>query len=68
MHLFLSESVDPRDIEFPDDSSVDLGPILSPYGAQRYAVPTTDPPQRYRTAVLWDMKLERLYGFAQLSE
>lgn len=67
LHLFLTTIVDPRDIEFPDETSLDLGRLESAYGAQQYPVPQVEDPLLYRTAVLWDTKLERLYGFAQLS-
>ena len=67
LHLYLSTIVDPRDTEFPDETTFDLGRLESPYGVQQYAVPEVEDPLLYRTAVLWDTKLERLYGFAQLS-
>lgn len=67
LHLLLTTVVDPRDVKFPDRTSLDLGLLLSPYGAQEYAVPETAKPETHRTAVLWDTKLERLYGFAQLA-
>jgi|TARA_B100001971_G_C18250092_1_gene577467 hypothetical protein len=67
LHVFLSEEVDPRDVNFPDPTSVDLGLMESPFGAHRYSVPIVENINRLRTAVLWDMKLNRLYGFAQLS-
>ena len=68
LHLYLTTEVDPRDVEFPDETAVDIGVPLSPYGAQTYEVPELEDPSLFRTAVLWDKKLERLYGFAQLSE
>ncbi len=67
LHLYLTEAVDPRDAEFPDKTALDLGLLRSPYGAQSYALPEEDKTTPYRTAVLWDVRLGRLYGFAQLS-
>jgi len=67
LRLFLTEAIDPRDLDFPDASSIDLGIVESPIGAQRYKVPMTENYERLRTAVLFDVSLGRLYGFAQLS-
>ncbi|MFA7681492.1 MAG: hypothetical protein WCX61_00510 [Candidatus Peribacteraceae bacterium] len=69
LHVFLTNALDPRDVEFPDETSVDLGLLLSPFDAQYYVVPPVeDSAPQLRTVVLWDTKLERLYGFAQLSK
>lgn len=79
--IYLSTLVDPRDAEkFPavrgpegpsgpewEDQSVELGRLESPYGAQRYSVPSVENPLMYRTVVLFDQKLERIYGFAQIN-
>lgn len=67
LHLFLTTAVDPRDVAFPDPSAVDLGLLQSAYGAQ--ALPANLPAdQAHRTAVIFDVALERLVSFAQLSE
>ena len=68
LRLYLTTMVDPRDGEFPDASAIDLGPLVSPYGAQQYAVADLSDPLAYRTAVLWDTTLEKIYGFAQLAQ
>jgi len=68
LHLYISTIVDPRDVEFPDDTAIDLGQLRSAYGAQKYSVPVVDDPQLYRTVVVWDNKLERLFGFAQIGK
>ncbi len=65
LHLMLSKAVDPRDVQFPDASAVDLGLLRTEYGAQSYAVPKSND---YQTAVLYDTRLKRIYGFAQLAE
>lgn len=67
LHVYLTTVVDPRDVEFPDPSAIDLGVIQSPYGAQQYQVPSQDDPTMLRTFVLWDQGLNLLYSFAQLS-
>ena len=67
LHLYLTTAVDPRDIKFPDPSALDLGVMHGPYGAQYYLLPRGQQDMLYRTVVLWDSKLERIYGFAQLS-
>lgn len=66
LHLYLTTAVDPRDVTFPDVSAVDLGEITYPFGPMAFAVQGKNA-ENMRTAVLWDTKLKRLYGFAQLS-
>ena len=68
LHVYLTTVVDPRDVEFPDATAIDLGVIQSTYGAQQYAVPTQSDPKLLRTLVLWDKTLKRIHGFAQLSK
>lgn len=68
LHVFLSKAVDPRDVLFPDESALDLGEMTAPYGAQSYPVPEVEDTQAYRSVVLWDTELNRLYGFAQISK
>lgn len=69
LHLYLTTVVDPRGVEFPDNTSIDLGVLQTPYGAQQYDIPGTEPIEvaTYRTLVLWDNALERVHGFAQMS-
>ena len=67
VHVYLTKVVDPRDIVFPDESSIHLGEVISAFGAQQYNVPVVEEPLVYRTVVLWDTQLERILGFAQLS-
>ncbi|MBI3331995.1 hypothetical protein HYZ99_03480 [Candidatus Peregrinibacteria bacterium] len=68
LRVYLSTLVDPRDGEFPDEQSLDLGRLESPFGTQRFSVKPTDSPELYRTAVLYDADLDRMYSFAQLSQ
>ncbi len=67
VRVYLTTIIDPRDAQFPDDTSIDLGPLQTAYGPQEYAVPEGQMNEEFRTAVLYDTKLERLIGFAQLS-
>lgn len=68
LHLYLTAVVDPRDVVFPDITSIDLGRIEYPYGAMALPVHAKpDAVKNLRSVVLWDAKLKRLYGFAQLS-
>ncbi len=67
LHAYLTTSVDPREGKFPDTTALDLGKMSIPYGAQSFAVPHQKRPELYRTFVLFDITLKRLYGFAQLS-
>jgi hypothetical protein len=67
LHFFLTKVVDPREKEFPDDTAIDLGSVVTAYGAQRYPVKEVENPREYRTLVLFDTSLERVHAFAQLS-
>lgn len=67
LHVFLTTVVDPRMESFPDESARDLGQIQSTFGDQSYFVPNVDNPALYRTVVLFDTVLRRIYAFAQLS-
>jgi len=66
LHVYLTEKADPRDTDFPDESSIDLGLLESHFGAQSYKVPFSENSNLLRTAVLYDAKLKRIFGFAQL--
>jgi hypothetical protein len=68
LHLYLTTAIDPRDIAFPDNTSIYLGVLQSPYGVGQYVVPKEAQQGVHRTVVLWDTKLQRLYGFAQLAK
>ncbi len=73
LHVYISNTVDPRVGTFPDSSAVDLGVLQDPFGAQSYALPKNDQDQAagappLRTVVLWDKELEMVYGFVQLAE
>ncbi|MDD5623862.1 MAG: DM13 domain-containing protein [Candidatus Peribacteraceae bacterium] len=68
LHVFLSTVTDPRQGPFPDETSIDLGELPSPYGAQAIPVPKDESWETYQTAVLWDTKIQRLYSFAQLQQ
>ena len=68
LHVYLTQTVDPRDGTFPDKTAIDLGAVQNIYGAQTYAVPHQEDPKLYRTFVLWDKTFSRLYGFAQLAK
>ena len=67
LHVWISTVVDPRDAEFPDPTAIDVGPMHVPYGAQTMPVPAVEDPKAYRSVVLWDNALGRLWGFAQIS-
>lgn len=67
VHVFLTTTVDPRDVAFPDETAIDLGPLESPYQSGTYDVPPVEDPLLYRTMVLFDTSLGRIHGFAQLS-
>jgi hypothetical protein len=68
LHAYLSTVLDPRDGSFPDEAAIDLGILANPYGAQIYNLsPEVSENAELRTFVLYDTKLRRIYGFAQLS-
>lgn len=70
LQVYLSNVIDPRDVEFPDDSSVALGPLKDVFGAQSLSVPERPATHTgsLRTVVLWDADLEFIYGFVQLRQ
>ena len=67
LHVFLTTVVDPRMESFPDSSALDLGQIQNMIADQSYPTPNVENPLLYRTVVLFDTVLERIYAFAQLS-
>lgn len=67
LHVFFTTTVDPRLASFPDDSAIDLGQIQSTIADQSYPVPNVENPLLYRTVVLFDTLIGRIYAFAQLS-
>ncbi len=68
LHVYLTTAVDPRDINFPDDTAIDLGPLNNPFGTNTIPVPSIENSELIRTVVIWDQNLERIYGFAQLAK
>jgi len=69
LRLYLTEATDPRDGVFPDPTSVDLGALQTPYGAQEYLLPEEHQDNdALRTVVLWDRRLGRMHAFAQLGK
>lgn len=69
VRAYLTTAVDPRDTtDFPDATAVDLGVLQAAYGPQQYAVPSQKEEGKLRTFVLYDTKLNIIYGFAQLSK
>jgi hypothetical protein len=68
LHVYLTQEVIPEEGKFPNDTSINLGKIQSPYGVQQYGVPRQDKPELYRTLVIYDTTLKRIFAFAQLSK
>lgn len=72
VYVYASMLLDPRDgsgaVLFPDESAVNLGLLKSPYGAQSYHIPDDHANKAFRLVGLWDKRLGRLLGFAQLSQ
>lgn len=66
LHVYLTTVVDPRDGTFPDETAIDAGMIQNVYGDQSYELPEGEQTENVRTFVLWDARLKRMYGFAQL--
>lgn len=67
LHMYVSEITDPRDVEFPDPTAIDLGVVYQPYGAGAYPIPERpSDAKRLYTVILYDKELKRLYAFAQL--
>ncbi len=66
LKIYLSTVVDPREGSFPDDTAIELDRLVSPYGSQQYTLPDDTDTAELRTVVLYDNRLNRIYGFAQL--
>lgn len=68
LRVYLSNMTDPRDGEFPDETTVEIGQLKNAYGEQSYNVPNDEEgnPPSFVTMVLWDAEFKRIYGFAQL--
>lgn len=66
VHIIFTEMLDPRTGEFPDESSYDIGELSSPYGPQQYVFDASKWKKEYITVALYDIRLKRLYGFAQI--
>lgn len=71
IRVYVSDLLDPRGASgallFPDPSATDLGLLRSPYGAQSYALPEKAG-TAFRSVILWDRRLERMMGFAQIGK
>lgn len=68
LHVYLSDTVDPRTGTFPADTDVDLGLLGNPYGAQEYIIPSAEASRTFRSIVIWDTALRLPYGFVQLEK
>lgn len=72
IYVFASDIADPGagtgSLSFPREGSLSLGPLQTPYGAQAYAIPAEGKDMAFRSVILWDNRLERLMGYAQLGQ
>ncbi len=68
VYMYLTRMVDPRNGAFPDETSLNLGQLQSAFGEQEYAIPEARQSEEFFTAVLYDTRLRRLMGFAQLGK
>lgn len=68
LHVYLSPVIDPRDGTFPDAKAIDVGRLEQTYGTFAMPLPPDIDLKTIRTVVLYDTVLQRLYGFAQLSQ
>lgn len=71
LRVYVSSMLDPRGesgstVLFPNDASADLGPLQTPYMAQSYALPDGTDADSIRSVAIWDARLQRLFGFAQI--
>lgn len=65
-HVYLSNSIDPRDAAFPDPTAIDLGPLQTHIGEQAYAAQQAAENTPWRTVVIHDAALKRTMAFVQL--
>lgn len=68
LQLYLSPAIDPRDVVFPDTAAVSLGPVQQHYGAGAYRAVAAPAGTHWRSVVLYDRALRRIYGFVQLAD
>ncbi len=69
MHVYLTQAIDPMEGTFPDETAVEVGPLVTAFGLQSLPLPaglTLD--GTYRTVVLYDAAVKRVLGFAQLEK
>ncbi len=66
LHLYASVVSDPREGVFPDESAKDLGLMGFTYGPQTMTFDATLWNDDFRTLIIYDAKLKRVYGFAQV--
>ncbi|MSR87161.1 hypothetical protein EXS70_03255 [Candidatus Peribacteria bacterium] len=66
-YVYLSTNVDPRNGAFPDPTAVNLGALQTAFGPQQFEVPESATIKDLRTVVLYDTRLQKLIGFAQLN-
>jgi hypothetical protein len=66
VHVYLTTLADAKDVRFPDDSAIYVGPLASVYGAHSYALPEGTDTSDVRMLAIYDKSFKRMYGFAQL--
>lgn len=69
LRAYISSAIDPRTANFPDETAIDLGPVKAAFGAHSYALPeSTGTGTNVHTFVLYERRLKRIFGFAQLQK
>lgn len=69
VRVYLTKAIDPLEGAFPDDTAIEVGPLVKALGLQSLPLDESIPLDgTYRTVVLYDRELNRLLGFAQLEK
>lgn len=69
LRAYISSVVDPRAQDFPDETAIDLGPVKAAFGAHSYTLPeSTGTGANTHSFVLYERRLNRIFGFAQLQK
>lgn len=69
VHVYVSQMIDPLEGTFPDETAIEVGPLVTAFGMQSLPLPASvSLDGTYRTVVLYDEAVQRVSAFAQLEK
>lgn len=69
VHVYVSQMIDPLEGAFPDETAIEVGPLVTAFGMQSLPLPASvSLDGTYRTVVLYDEAVQRVSAFAQLEK